>query len=182
MNNPGRALFLDRDGVINVDHGYVHLPEQTEWIEGIFDLCATARDLGYRLVVVTNQAGIARGYYSEAQFESYSTWLREQFAQRGSPLLAVYYCPHHPTEGLGAYRRECRCRKPGPGMIERARDDFGLDLAASALIGDQPSDIVAARAAGVGRWLQLGAPFPETGADTTMEDACRWLVSGNPTA
>lgn len=180
VSAPRRALFLDRDGVINVDHGYVHRPEQTEWVDGIFELCAQARDLGYALVVVTNQAGIARGYYSEMQFESYSDWLRAQFAERGAPLLRIYYCPHHPTDGLGAYRRECRCRKPGPGMIERARDELGLDLAASALIGDQPSDILAARTAGVGRWLQLGARSERTGNDLTMDDACRWLASGDP--
>lgn len=180
MTAPTRALFLDRDGVINVDHGYVHRPEDTEWVSGIFDLCATARDLDYALVVVTNQAGIARGYYSEEQFQQYSDWLRSQFEQRGTPLLAIYYCPHHPTEGVGEYRRACRCRKPEPGMIERARDELQLDLAASALIGDQPSDIVAARTAGVGRWLQLGETSNRDRDVTTLQDAGRWLASSAP--
>ncbi len=172
-----RALFLDRDGVINVDSGYVHRPEQTQWMPGIFDLCRDARAAGYELVVVTNQAGIARGLYSESDFIAYSGWLSEQFAARGCPLLAIYHCPHHPDAGIGESRRACDCRKPAPGMLLRARDEWGIDLAASALLGDQPSDILAARAAGVGRWLQLGAPSPDRGHDITMDDARRWLAS-----
>lgn len=179
MSAARRALFLDRDGVINIDHGYVHRPEQTEWVDGIFDLCRDARAAGYDLVVVTNQAGIARGFYGESEFAAYCDWLRNQFAARGCPLLAIYHCPHHPDAGIGELRRTCDCRKPAPGMLLRARDEWGLDLAASALLGDQPSDILAARAAGVGRWLQLGAMSPESGRIITMDDARRWLASAN---
>jgi D-glycero-D-manno-heptose 1,7-bisphosphate phosphatase len=175
-----RALFLDRDGVINIDHGYVHRPEQTEWVDGIFDLCRDARAVGYDLVVVTNQAGIARGFYSESDFSAYCDWLRGQFAARGCPLLAIYHCPHHPDAGIGELRCACDCRKPAPGMLFRARDEWEIDLAASALLGDQSSDILAARAAGVGRWLQLGATSPESGRIITMDDARRWLASANP--
>lgn len=145
-----RALFLDRDGVINLDHGYVCRPEEFEFVEGIFGLCRKARDWGYLLFVVTNQAGIGRGYYSEAQFHALTGWMRGRFAEQGAQIEQVYFCPFHPEHGLGGYRRESEFRKPGPGMILQAAREHGLDLAASALIGDKDSDIAAGRAAGVG--------------------------------
>lgn len=148
---PRRALFLDRDGVINVDHGYVHQPERTEWIPGIFELARAAQVAGYLPVVVTNQAGIARGFYTEAQFLDYTRWLHAEFARRGAPLFGTYYCPHHPTAGLGNYRRECGCRKPAAGMILRAGEDLSLDLGASLLLGDKESDMEAASVAGLRR-------------------------------
>ena len=152
---PRKALFLDRDGVINVDHGYVHEPEDTDWVPGIFELCAKARCAGYVLVVVTNQAGIARGYYSEEAFLTYTKWVHEQFAKRSVPLAATYYCPHHPEVGMDGLRLHCDCRKPAPGMILAAASDLKLNLQASVLIGDKSSDLEAARAAKVGRWLLL---------------------------
>ncbi len=149
-----RALFLDRDGVINVNHGYVHMPKQTDWVPGIFDLARAARNAGFVLVVVTNQAGIARGYYTVEQFERYTRWVHTRFADEGAPLLATYYCPHHPDAGFGDLRTECDCRKPRPGMFMQAIRDFGLDPAASTIVGDSPADIQAAMVAGVGsRWL-----------------------------
>lgn len=146
---PRKALFLDRDGVINVDHGYVHEPDSTEWVPGIFEAVAGAVAEGYLPVVVTNQAGIARGYYSEEQFRAYTAWMHAEFAARGTPLLATYFCPHHPQAGIGSYARACECRKPRPGMLLQAIADWTLLPAASTLIGDKPSDIAAARAAGV---------------------------------
>lgn len=144
---PRRALFLDRDGVVNIDHGYVHAPGQATWVGGIFELCRDAHAAGYLPVVVTNQAGIARGYYTEAEFLAFTAWIHAQFAERGAPLLATYYCPHHPTAGLGPLLRECECRKPNPGMLLSAADDLGIDLRASLLVGDTDSDIQAAAAA-----------------------------------
>ncbi len=169
-----RALFLDRDGVVNVDHGYVYRPEQTEWIPGIFELCRIAVELGYVLVVITNQAGIARGYYGEAEFAEYTHWMHAQFQARGVEILATYHCPHHPIEGIGELRRDCDCRKPRPGMILRAQRELGLDLAASALIGDKDSDLEAGRAAGVGHCLKLGAA---NGEARSLADAAHWLRS-----
>jgi D-glycero-D-manno-heptose 1,7-bisphosphate phosphatase len=150
-----RALFLDRDGVINVNHGYVHTPERTDWVPGIFDLARTARSAGYLLIVVTNQAGLARGFYTEAQFDQYTRWVHEQFAREGAPLLATYYCPHHPEAGVGELAVQCGCRKPAPGMLEAAIRRWGLDPAACTLIGDQPSDMAAAAGAGVGLAIQM---------------------------
>jgi D-glycero-D-manno-heptose 1,7-bisphosphate phosphatase len=163
------ALFLDRDGVVNVDKGYIHKPEECEFIPGIFALAARARDAGMPVIIVTNQAGIARGYYSEAQFQAFTEWMQDRFAQQGAPIAAVYYCPHHPTAGLGVYRCLCSCRKPAPGMLLMARDTFDLDLTRSAMVGDMPTDMLAAAAAGVPRrWRLVHTPDVPTG---TREEA-----------
>jgi D-glycero-D-manno-heptose 1,7-bisphosphate phosphatase len=146
---PRRALFLDRDGVINVNHGYVCSPERTEWVPGIFELCTLARDAGYVLVVATNQAGIARGYYTEAEFLEYTRWMHGQFSERGLDILATVYCPHHPEAGHGIYKVDCACRKPAPGMFELAVRTFSLLPAQSVMVGDKASDLMAASAAGV---------------------------------
>ena len=148
---PRRALFLDRDGVINIDHGYVHAPAQVEWVDGIFDLCRAARAASWLPIVVTNQAGIARGYYGHEQFLALTAWMHARFREQGAPLLATYYCPHHPTAGVGPLLLDCGCRKPRPGMLLEAAARFDLQLADSLLLGDTPSDLQAAKAAGVGR-------------------------------
>lgn len=145
-----RALFLDKDGVINVDHGYVCTRERTDFVDGIFELCRTATRAGFLNVLVTNQAGIARGYYSEQEFLAYMEWMRGEFRERGAQLDAVYYCPHHPVYGIGEYLRDCECRKPRPGMILSAAQDLDIDLAASVLLGDSASDAEAAQEAKLG--------------------------------
>ena len=149
------ALFLDRDGVINVERHYVHRREDFEFVDGIFALCRQAVEAGMALVVVTNQAGIGRGYYTEAQFHLLTDWMRAQFAERGVMLDAVYFCPFHPEHGLGRYKADSFDRKPHPGMILRARDELGLDLVRSVLVGDNATDIAAATVAGVGRTILL---------------------------
>jgi len=150
MPVPRKALFLDRDGVINVDHGYVHKPADTEWMPGIFEFCAKADRAGYLVLVVTNQSGIARGYFSTADFLSYTRWVHEQFASRGILLFATYHCPHHPEAVVDELRLECECRKPRAGMLLAAARDLQLSLPQSLLVGDKPSDLAAAEAAGVG--------------------------------
>ncbi len=151
------ALFLDRDGVINVDHGYVHRPEEFHFMDGIFDVARAARTHGYRVVVVTNQAGIGRGRYSEKQFHALTDWMCHRFSEEQAPIDCVYFSPYHPTAGLGEYKRDHISRKPRPGMIFQAERELGIDLAASILIGDKLSDIEAGIAAGVGRNLLLQA-------------------------
>lgn len=164
-----KVLLLDRDGVINVNLGYVCSIERTQWIPGIFELARAATAQGYELVVITNQAGIARGYYTEDQFLGYTRWVHDRFQAEGAPLLATYYCPHHPEAGHPPI--VCECRKPKPGMILAAAHDLNIDLAQSALVGDQPSDLEAGKAAGVERaylltggignlpiWFDLGFP------------------------
>lgn len=147
---PRRALLLDRDGVVNRDCGYVHTPAQTRWMPGIFELLGAAHAAGFLPVVVTNQAGIGRGFYDIPQFLEYTRWQHGVFAEHGTPLLATYFCPHHPQAGRGEYLRACGCRKPGADMILAAAAAFAIDLADSALVGDKASDIEAAVAAGVG--------------------------------
>lgn len=150
INAPSPALFLDRDGVINVDHGYVHRVSDFEFVDGIFELARSARALGFKIVVITNQAGIARGYYSEADFHQLSDWMCGQFLERNAPIARVYFSPYHPIEGLGIYKKDDFSRKPHPGMILRAQQELALDLKKSLLIGDKASDLEAGVAAGVG--------------------------------
>jgi len=150
------ALFLDRDGVINIDHAYVCKPEDFEFVDGIFDLVAAAKEAGYLVVVVTNQAGIGRGYYTEADFHSLMDWVHEQFASRGGSIDGVYFCPDHPDYGIGNYRRESNLRKPAPGMILQAAEELNIDLGNSIMVGDKTSDAEAGLAAGVGKLLYLG--------------------------
>lgn len=158
------ALFLDRDGVINHDDGYTHRIEEFRFRDGIFELCARAQALGYALVVVTNQAGIGRGYYSEADFQALTAWMLERFAERGIIFAGVEHCPDHPTHGIGPHRRENPRRKPGPGMLLDAAATHGLDLARSVMIGDRASDMQAALAAGVPTRILLAASEAEAAA------------------
>ncbi len=145
----GRALFLDRDGVVNHEVGYLHRSEEVRWVDGIVPLCRTAASLGYKLIVVTNQSGIARGYYTMNQFRDLTDWMLAELAGQGVLLDAVYCCPYHPEHGIGEYKREHEDRKPGPGMLLRGAREFGLDLSASVMVGDRCSDIGAANAAGL---------------------------------
>jgi D-glycero-D-manno-heptose 1,7-bisphosphate phosphatase len=156
------AIFLDRDGVINVDRGYVHRVDDFEFMPGIFSLVRSCRSLGYRIIVVTNQAGIGRGYYSEQQFQALSVWMQTRFRAEAAEVDAVYHCPHHPEHGMGIYRQDSFDRKPNPGMLLRAANDWSLDLSRSVLLGDRASDIRAALAAGVPhRFLYRSSDPPE---------------------
>ena len=152
------ALFLDRDGVINVDGNYVHNRHEFLWCDGIFELCRAAHQHGYRLIVVTNQSGIGRGRYSQADFASLMEWMCNEMSAQGAPIAKVYHCPYHPDAVLPQYRADHPWRKPAPGMILQARDDLGLDLSRSILIGDRPSDIAAASLAGIGISVFVGSP------------------------
>jgi D-glycero-D-manno-heptose 1,7-bisphosphate phosphatase len=145
------VLFLDRDGVINVNHGYVHTAERTEWVAGILPLLADAARLGYQVVVVTNQAGIARGFYSVDDFTDYTRWQHEQLLQAGAPLLGTWFCPHHPQAGQGEFKIDCLCRKPEPGMLLKAIEGFSIDPAQAVFVGDKISDMQAGAAAGIGK-------------------------------
>lgn len=143
------AVFLDRDGVINHDSGYTSSAENFEFVDGIFELCRAASQSGYLLIVVTNQAGIARGYYSEQDFLTLTEWMYQRFEEEGAPLTDVFHCPYHPEHGVGHYKQDSFDRKPNPGMLLRAVKKYGLDLGHSIMIGDKDSDMQAAKNAGV---------------------------------
>lgn len=166
------ALFLDRDGVINVDHGYVIAREQFEFIEGIFDLSRAAKALGFLIVVITNQAAIGRGLTTEPRFKELTDWMCGVFRDAGAEIDGVYYSPYHPDHGVGPYKVDSPLRKPAPGMILQAKDELNIDLPRSVLIGDKETDIEAGIAAGVGRNLLFCRPIqadpPRTAADVTI--------------
>ena len=139
-----KAVFLDRDGVVNVEKNYVYKIEDFEFMPGIFDVCKKYQQEGYLLFIITNQAGIARGYYTEEQFRILTDFMIKQFEKQGILIKKVYFCPHHPD-----FTGECECRKPNPGMILQAAKEFDIDLSESILIGDKESDIEAGERAGI---------------------------------
>ncbi|MCD6201309.1 MAG: HAD family hydrolase [Bacteroidales bacterium] len=158
-----KALFIDRDGVINREKGYVFRVEDFEFIDGVFEALKEAAGLGYKILVITNQAGIARGYYSEMDFHKITKWMLDEFRKKGVEITDVYYDPYHPEYGKGKYRKESLRRKPAPGMILDAVRDHHINLQRSVLVGDKLSDIEAGRRAGVGRLflVRTGHPFYE---------------------
>ena len=145
MSKPlNKALFLDRDGVINVEKDYLYKIEDFEFIDGIFELCRYYQNLGFIIFVVTNQSGIARGYYSEKDFNMLTSWMLEEFSKNSVEIKKVYHCPHHPD-----ISGECECRKPRSGMLLDAQKDFDIDLKNSILVGDKERDIEAGLNAGL---------------------------------
>ncbi len=182
MSAPTRfpALFLDRDGVINHEVGYLYRSEDVRWVEGIVPLCRTAMSLGYRIVVITNQSGIARGLYTQHDFENLTRWMRAELLRDHVTLDAVYCCPFHPEHGIGDYKREHEDRKPSPGMLFRAVRELDVDLPRSILVGDRCSDIAAGRAAGLREcFLMAGTEhLPCTAAHLairSLDEVAAWL-------
>ncbi len=139
-----KALFLDRDGVINIEKEYLYKIEDFEFIDGIFELCEYYQNLGYMIFIVTNQSGIARGYYTEEDFSKLTQWMIKKFKERKIIIQHVYHCPHHPD-----INKICTCRKPEPGMLLDAKKEFGIDLTQSIMVGDKERDIEAAINAGI---------------------------------
>lgn len=157
------ALFLDRDGVINIEKNYLHKQEDFEFMDGIFDLCNFYQEKGYLIIVVTNQSGIARGYYSEVDFSNLTVWMIAAFASKGIKITQVYHCPHHPD-----ISGECECRKPHPGMLLRAGKEFNIDFENSLLVGDSERDIEAAYNAGVKETYLFSEEIKETKASKNI--------------
>jgi D,D-heptose 1,7-bisphosphate phosphatase len=166
-----KAAFLDRDGVINVDRAYVSRWEDFEFVPGAVDAIRALKQTGFALVVVTNQSGIARGYYTEAQYQELTLAIKQALAEAGAAIDAVYHCPHHPAGAVAGLTMDCDCRKPAPGMIFRAARELNLSLPDSILVGDKPSDIQAARAAGVGRAYIVHSDNAESGPGLAGADA-----------
>jgi D-glycero-D-manno-heptose 1,7-bisphosphate phosphatase len=135
-----KALFLDRDGIINEDSAYPYKPEQIVFTDGIFDLCHKAILKGYLIIVVTNQAGVAKGYFTEDDVLALHQWIKERFSAQGIEITAFYFSPYHPAATVERYRKDTECRKPGGGMIRKAVEDFDIDLSKSLMVGDKLSD------------------------------------------
>ncbi|WP_200763490.1 D-glycero-beta-D-manno-heptose 1,7-bisphosphate 7-phosphatase [Nitrosophilus alvini] len=144
-----KAVFLDRDGVINIDKSYVYKKEDFEFSKGVFKALKHFRKLGYLLIIVTNQSGIGRCYYTQKDFEKLTEWMLGEFEKKGVKIDGVYFCPHKPEDG-------CICRKPEPGMIKKAAEDFDIDLKKSWMIGDKERDIEAAHRAGIENTILIG--------------------------
>jgi len=138
-----KALFLDRDGVINEDTGYPHKPGDIIFRDGIFGLCRLAVQRGYIIVVVTNQAGVAKGYFTEEDVKRLHVWMAEQFIKEGVEITAFYYCPYHTAGLIEQYKLDSSLRKPAPGMILQAAREHGIDLTKSLMVGDKRSDRIA---------------------------------------
>ena len=156
------AVFLDRDGTLIREVGYLRRPEQVELLPHTIQALHQLQDCGYRLIVVTNQSGVARGYFTEADVQAVHRHLTTLLLKAGIQIDAFYYCPHHPEGTIASYRRQCRCRKPSPGMIEQALREFAIDLSHSAVIGDKASDILLGKQMGLTTILVLTGYGKET--------------------
>jgi D-glycero-D-manno-heptose 1,7-bisphosphate phosphatase len=150
-----RAIIMDRDGTVCEEVGYVNHVDRVRLLPNSSAAIRSANEAGFQTVVVTNQAGVARGYFAESLVDEVHDRVRELLAQDGARLDGIYYCPHHPEVGPPAYRKACTCRKPLPGMLERARDEMGIDLATSYMIGDTIKDLEAGHRAGTTTVLVL---------------------------
>jgi D-glycero-D-manno-heptose 1,7-bisphosphate phosphatase len=151
------VIFFDRDGVLNADIGYLWRKEDFVWMPGAPEAIRLFNQLGWRVVVVTNQSGVARGYYQESDVQSLHAWMNEQLAAQGAHIDSFHFCPHYPQGAQAKYAVECDCRKPGPGMILRGLAEWTADPADCILIGDKESDIAAATAAGIKGYLFEGS-------------------------
>jgi len=154
-----KALFLDRDGVINQDLGYVNKIENFFFMDGIFSLAQKARARNFLIIVITNQAGIARGMYTEDDFFKLTSWMEDQFLKHEAQITKTYFCPHHPDASILHYKKKCSCRKPGSLLFSQAQKKYNIDMKASVMIGDKVSDLEAANEAGVGSKL-LFSQYP----------------------
>lgn len=181
------AAFIDRDGVINVELAYVHQIENFHILPGVVQGLRQLADAGYALVIITNQAGIAKGFYGESEYAVLTKYMCDLFARQGITLAGVYHCPHHPQGSVPAYAIDCACRKPAPGMLLRAAAELNLDLHRSVLVGDKPSDAAAGRSAGV-RWTVLvesGHRLPDETSDIAdhrcadLAQATAWVCAHN---
>jgi D-glycero-D-manno-heptose 1,7-bisphosphate phosphatase len=150
-----RAVFLDRDGTINVEKNYLHKATDFEFIPGAQEAIKKLKDAGFLVVVVSNQSGIARGYFDETAVESLHQHIQEELANYGTSIDAFYFCPHHPVKGLGPYKVQCECRKGSPGMLLLAARDYDVDLSRSIMVGDKLADIEAGKRAGCKSLLVL---------------------------
>ncbi len=155
------AAFLDRDGVLNRDTGFVYKPEDFFWLKGAKETVRFFNERGYLVLVVTNQSGVAQGFYGEREVRALHDWMNSELAKAGGRVDGFYYCPHHPQGSREEYRKICECRKPAPGLLRQAIRDWPIDTARSLLIGDKERDLKAGEAAGIASYLYKGGNLLE---------------------
>ena len=172
-----KAIFLDRDGVINQDDGYVFKITDFIFLDGVFDACRIFQNLGFKLVIVTNQSGVARGFYTEDDVLNLHDWVKTQFKQEGVNIEKAYFCPHHNEQGLGIYRQSCNCRKPEPGMLFQAKNELNLDMSQSIMIGDRASDVQAGNNAGVGKTVHITPDSTKAKNEIAADYYCQSLLA-----
>ena len=190
---PRRAVFIDRDGTLTEEVGYVNHPSRLRLLPRSAEAIRRLNRAGVAAVLATNQAGVARGYFSEEVLAAVNAALVQRLKDEGAYLDGLYVCPHHPTEGAAPFRLDCDCRKPRPGLLRRAASELGLDLLRSTLVGDKPSDLVAARAVGargvlvltgygLGEWEYRRAAFPVAPDHVAGDllDAVEWVLASGP--
>lgn len=175
MSDLRPALFLDRDGVLNLDKGYVSRIEDFEWMPGAAEAITAFNARSWRVFIVTNQSGIARGYYTEEDMQTLHSWMLGELTAKGAHIDRIYHCPYHAEGEIERYRKDSFDRKPKPGMLLQAMADFPVKKDASFLIGDKETDIQAAHAAGVGGFLFKGGNLAEFAewALASFEDGMR---------
>lgn len=144
-----KAIFLDRDGTINIDKDYLFKVEDYEYIEGAVEGLRALTQMGYLLIIITNQSGIARGYYTEEDYLRLESWMLDDLKDKGIDISGVYYCPHHPEASIIQYKKECKCRKPGTELFWKAQRDFDIDMNHSFAIGDRSRDLCICKESGV---------------------------------
>lgn len=167
--NKKKAIFLDRDGTINIDKGYLYKKEDFEFEIDVIKALKRLSDLGYMLIIVTNQSGIGRGYYTKTDLDILNRHMCEILLKEQIKIEKIYYCPHHPTKGIGKFKMECECRKPNPGMIVDGIKEFNIDKKNSYMVGDKISDVLAGISAGVNAVL-LGNENDEIGLEKEIKD------------
>lgn len=144
-----KAVFFDRDGTLNVDTDFLYKKEEFEWMDGAVEAIRFANENGYKVIVITNQSGVARGYFKEADVNALHDWMNEQLKEYGAHIDAFYYCPHHPEAVVPEYRKKCECRKPGAKLVEDACRDFDVDKEKAIMIGDAERDLESASKLGI---------------------------------
>lgn len=185
-----KAVFLDRDGTIVEDTGYLNHPVQVRFLPGAVDAVKKLNEAGYKVIVITNQSGVARGLFSEDMLQTIDKHVQKAILNGGAHLDGIYYCPHHPEHGVYPYKQACECRKPHPGLIKKAAKELAIDLASSFMVGDHNTDITAGQRAGVKTILittgrgkeekgELKSP-PEHFAPDLLS-AARWILENSST-
>ena len=187
MSEKSKAVFLDRDGTLIEDSGYISSPDQIKFIPGAIAAVKKLNEAGYKVVIISNQAGIARGLLSENMLQTIDKIIHREVLSGGGHIDASYYCPHHPEHGVYPYKQDCDCRKPNPGLIKKAARDKGIELDGSFMIGDKSSDIETGKRAVVktvfvrtGHGREEEATLKETPDHTTenLAEAVRWILNG----